>query len=278
MYRPFNIAIALLCVFFASCSSQPLHPTILVPEEFSLSKGQTMIVDVNSGLLNITQAADQYAGISGTISNSQVVDFKTTLEADGLHIVSKYTGNSFFQGTVPPIQINLYVPAGISIRVNTFDSNVDIHDYSGAANLTSVAGALTANHVGGRLALFSNRGNVTVENSNGELNLLGNYGLLSVLDSHGTVSASTIIGTIRFLGMVEAGDDVNLETDHASIEIQLGRDSDASVQVTSTSGVVDCTMVGILYEGEGCTGTLQGGQGKLHIRTVSGNITLQPLP
>ena len=224
MYRPFNIAIALLCVFFASCSSQPLHPTILVPEEFSLSKGQTMIVDVNSGLLNITQAADQYAGISGTISNSQVVNFKTTLEADGLHIVSKYTGNSFFQGTVPPIQINLYVPAGISIRVNTLIQMSISMIIAGQQNLTSVAGALTANHVGGRLALFSNRGNVTVENSNGELNLLGNYGLLYCTDSHGTVSASTIIGTIRFLGMVEAGDDVNLETDHASIEIQLGRD------------------------------------------------------
>jgi len=278
MYRPFTIATALLCVFFASCSSQHLPSTILVPEDFSLSKSQSIMIDVNSGMLNITQATNQQVGISGTISNSQVVAFKSTLEADGLHIVSKYTGNSFLQGTVPPIQINLQVPAGISIKVNTFDSNVDIHDYSGAADITSVAGALSANHVNGRLTLFSNRGNVTVEKSNGELNLLGNYGLLSVLDSHGTVSASTIIGTIRFLGMVEAGDDVNLETDHASIEIQLGQDSDALVQITSTSGVVVCTMAGVLYEGEGCTGTLQGGQGKLRVRTVSGNITLQPLP
>ena len=109
MYRTFNIATALLCVFFTSCSSQPLSPTSLVPENFSLSKGQSITVDVNSGMLNITQATNQYAGISGTISNSKVVDFKTTLEADGLHLVAKYTGNSFFQGTVP---LNSDQPAG----------------------------------------------------------------------------------------------------------------------------------------------------------------------
>ena len=279
MYRLFNnIAAVLLSVLLVSCSSRPLPPTILKPEDFSLGKGQSITVDVNSGVLDVTQAANQYAAISGTISNSQVVDFKTTLEADGLHIVSKTTGNSFFRGTVPPLQISLDVPAGISIKVNTFDSNVKIHDYSGSAIINSVAGDLLAQHVSGQLSLFSNRGDVTVENSNGVLNLLGNYGLLSILDSHGTVSASTIIGTIRFLGTVEAGDYLKLETDHASIDLQLGQDSDALVQVTSTSGVVDCAMAGILYEGERCTGTLHDGQGKLQVRTVSGNITLQPLP
>ena len=279
MYRLFNnIAAVLLSVLFVSCSSRPLPPTVLKPEDFPLSKGQSITVDVNSGVLNVTQAANQDAAISGTISNSQVVDFKTTLEADGLHIVSKTTGNSFFQGTVPPIQINLQAPVGIPIIVNTFDANVKIHDYSGAAMINSVAGDLLAQHVSGQLSLYSNRGDSTVENSSGEFNLLGNYGLLSILDSHGTVSASTIIGTIRFLGTVEAGDYLKLETDHASIDIQLGQDSDALVQVTSTSGVVDCSMAGILYEGERCTGTLQGGQGKLQVRTVSGNVTLQPLP
>ncbi|MGZ6347605.1 MAG: DUF4097 family beta strand repeat-containing protein [Anaerolineales bacterium] len=278
MNRPFSIAAMLLCVFLAACNPDLPRTTALLPEDFSLSEGQSITIDVNSGTLNITQGENGHVKISGTISNSQVVDYKTTLEADGLHLVAKYRGNSFFQPEVPPIRINLSVPTRILIKVSTFDANVDIQDYSGEVNITSVAGDVLVKNVSGLLTLMSNRGNVIVEKSSGELHILGNYGLLSLLDPRGTISASTIMGTIKFNGKIGTGDDLNFETDHGPVEIQLAQDSDAIVQVDTTSGVVTCSIPGIFYKGQRCAGTLHGGQGKLKVRTVSGNVSLQPLP
>jgi hypothetical protein len=277
MNRLFIVAATLFCVFLAACSPKPTNTTTLSPEDFSLNQGQSITVDIDSGSLNITQSENGYVDVSGTISDSQVAGYKTTHALDGFHLVAKKVGSPFFQADAFPTQINLKLPAGILTKVNTFDADVNIQDYSGEVNITSVAGNLLANNVKGKLTLISNRGTVTAQKSSGELHLLGNYGLLSLLDSHGTLSATTIIGTVRFNGKIEPGDNLKFETDHGPVEIQLDPASDAAVQIDTTTGVVVCSVTGINYKGERCTGTLGGGQGQLQVRTVSGNVTLQPL-
>jgi DUF4097 and DUF4098 domain-containing protein YvlB len=235
-------------------------------------------MDVSSGAVDIIGGENGLAEISGAISSLEKVDFSVTRETDGIHIVASYKGNSFWQTDSSTIHLDLRVPNGILIKVNTFDATINVRDYNGQVNITSVSGDIHVQNATGMFIIKPNRGNVTIETSRGEIHVLGNYGVLSVKDTRGNLNVSTIMGTIRFIGVVGAGDNLDFETDHGPVEIQLSQDSDAAIEAVTTSGVVDCTFPGLFYEGQGCAGTLHGGEGRLNIRTVSGSVTLQPIP
>jgi hypothetical protein len=106
----------------------------------------------------------------------------------------------------------------------------------------------------------------------------GNYGLLTLENVSGQVSASTIMGTIRFIGRGGAGDAFHLETDHGPVEIRLAADASLATRVKTTSGVVDCVIPGLVPAGSACEGTLGNGVGTLDVRTVSGSVNLQRIP
>ena len=278
MKRLFYYSAAILfCLFFTACNAARPDQTAFSPEDFSLSQGQSITVDINDGAADITQAQNQAVQISGTLSNSKVMPYQATLEADGLHIIESNGGTTLFQAEAAPAHLNLQVPAGIFMKITSYAAAIAVHDYSGSINISSVAGDISVNHVSGPLSLISNRGNISVENSKGEFHLDGNYGQLSLLNSSGVIHATTIVGTISFRGKIAGGDNVSLETDHGAIGIQAGDDSNASVQINTTSGVVVCSMTGVYYEGQKCGGSLGSGQGKLQVRTVSGTVTLEPI-
>jgi hypothetical protein len=130
----------------------------------------------------------------------------------------------------------------------------------------------------GLAVLRVNRGDVIIESSKGEFHLPGNYGLLSLTDVSGIIEASTIMGTIRYQGRVGAADQVKLETDHGPVEAWLNPDSDVTVMVGTTTGVVDCVIPGLSPDGAGCTGQMGTGEGRLQVRTVSGKVDLKLTP
>jgi DUF4097 and DUF4098 domain-containing protein YvlB len=127
-------------------------------------------------------------------------------------------------------------------------------------------------------SLRTGRGDASLSGGAGDIRLIGEHGILSIENSTGQLSATTIMGTIRFLGQPDANDEIRLETDHGPVEVALAEESDLDLTVTTTSGSVTCTFPGLnARSSSGCTSPIGRGQGSLWIRTVSGTITIQRL-
>ncbi len=262
------------CILLQACSAAP---TVQLPvQRHPLLRGQAVYIDIDSGSLDISSQGSSEVEVAGQAPQEQAV--QVTTAADGLHITSKAQSRPFWQQGTPVLHLNLTVPSGSAVNVQSFDAGMVVHDFNGNMTISTVSGEISLRHSKGNFAIASNRGNVVVEGTSGAIHLAGNYGLLSMTDTHGTSHASTIMGTVRFAGAISAGDQVSLETDHGPVEIQLGSASDVTVKIATTSGVVTCMMPGIRYDGQGCTGSLQAGEGQLKVRTVSGAATLQQLP
>jgi DUF4097 and DUF4098 domain-containing protein YvlB len=257
-----------------ACSAAPVLQ--LPVQRQPLSKGQTLFVDIDDGSLDISSQGSVVVEISGQAPRGQTV--LVTTGTDGVHITSKAEKHPFWQTGTSLLHLNLRVPNGTSVTVNSFDAGMVIHDFSGNLSVSAASGDISLRHSDGNFAIMSNRGNVSVEGTTGAVHLAGNYGLLAMTNTHGTSAAATIMGTVRYEGTISAGDQVSLETDHGPVEIQLGSASNVTVKAGTTSGVVTCTIPGLHYDGQGCAGTLQAGKGQLNVRTVSGNATLVQLP
>lgn len=262
------LILAGLTLLLAACTAQegtrPLEP-LSIP----LAAGTAVVVEIDSGTLLVTQGEAGQVELASEQPVPERTEVTTASEADGLHI--RIQG----QGDAPLI---LHVPAGTNLRVETYDAQVNLLDLNATLRVDSAAGDILAENVSGSFLLISNRGDVTVRSARGELRVLGNYGLLSLQDVAGLVRASTIMGTIQYTGLVAAEDQIHLETDHGPVVLRLDLNSDATVQVTTTSGVTDCVVPGLAPAGAGCTGQLGNGSGLLEVRTVSGSVDLQRIP
>jgi hypothetical protein len=250
----------------------------LAPESIPVSDSQFMIVEMNGGSLDISQGDVGQVRVSGSGPAAGPAIYTLKQQGDGIYLISRDAGSALFQPVKAPIHLDLQTPGGFSIKVTADNSDVNVQNYSGRIDISSMTGNILAQNVSGVFNLNSNRGNVTVNKGKGEIHLTGNYGFLTLSDTHGKMNASTIMGTARFAGKIGAGDLVHLETDHGPVEIQLTPDSDTGIKIRTISGVVSCLIPGLIYSSAPCDGRLHGGAGQLEIRTVSGSVMLRQMP
>ena len=154
------------------------------------------MLDVDTGLIDITKGVSRMVEISGVISSTKDIAYSAMQTSDGIHVVAHYKGGYFFPPSEPPVQLDIQVPDGDKISVQTYDANVNARDFHGSLQITSMAGNILLQNATGLAVLKSNRGSITVQNSSGVIDVLGNYGLLSLVGVQGKVNASTIVGTI----------------------------------------------------------------------------------
>jgi DUF4097 and DUF4098 domain-containing protein YvlB len=272
------IGVIVACILLVACvTAPPLNGTI-ERKTYILSPGQVVAVEFESGQLEIEESPDSRVTISGHYSSTSSIAVETTQDPSELRIRLQAERAPFSSSKEQLVHLLVSVPSGLSLSVNTFNGEIVINGLADDVSVTTVAGNIHVNDVDGTLVLNSDRGDILVTRSRGVLRLIGSHGLLSMRDTSGIVNASSIVGSVRFTGLIKYGDSVHLETDHAPVEVQLSGNSGLRVEVKTTSGAVHCSMPGIEPMGTGCAGRFGNGEGLLSIRTVSGDVTIRPLP
>ncbi|HTP00198.1 MAG TPA: DUF4097 family beta strand repeat-containing protein [Anaerolineales bacterium] len=265
-----------MCSLLVACEANSTIAELPV-QELDLSTGQAVYIEADSGAVDITSGGEAAVRLSGQGPTASADSVTVVNTSDGIHFSAKNDSRPFWEGGSPAVHLNVRVPNGTSVHVDSYEAAVNIHDFEGEANISTVAGDIRIQDSKGQFNVKDNRGSVAVVRSSGEIGLAGNYGLLSLQDTTGVMSAATILGMARFAGVVKAGDMLKLETDHGPVELQLADTTDATVTVSSTTGVVSCTVPGLQTTGAGCAGTLNNGDGQVIVQTVSGAVTVEPL-
>ena len=257
-------------ILFTSCSGGEKEIQPFETRTYPLEPGMPVDIHLDSGQVTITHGESGQVVLSGEARLPNLQDLDVTLDPNGLTIRADSPGSL--------LNLALQVPSGTPVKVTTFDAEVKAQDFTGHLDVTSTAGDILIDHMQGLAVLRANRGDVLIESSQGEFHLPGNYGLLSLTNVSGIIEASTIMGTIRYQGRVDAADQVMLETDHGPVEAWLNPDSDVMVVVRTTTGVVDCVIPGLSPEGAGCAGQMGNGEGLLQVRTVNGEVDIKTAP
>ncbi len=258
----------LLVILLTACTtSEATHP--LEPLHYALSPGMMVVVEIETGALLLTNGEAAQVTLSSELPVSQAADITANADPETLHFLIQD------QGDTP---LTLLVPPGANVHIKTFAATLNVQDFEGTLRIDSTAGDSYLQDCRGSIAVVANRGDASFQTCQGELTLFGNYGYLSLEGVSGSISAATIMGAIHFAGRVASSDQVHLETDHGPVEVWLDTASDVRVDVTTTSGVVDCVLPGLEPAGAGCAGVLGENGGILEVRSVSGDVDIQRLP
>ena len=162
--------------------------------------------------------------------------------------------------------------AGVTYRVQVpRGAVVEVDNVNGSVHLTGSRGS-------GRLETVN--GNIEVAGTAGALVLESTNGNIEVTRSEGTVKASTTNGNIEAeLTRVAEGKELGFSTTNGGVTVRLPRDARLSVDAATTNGRIDSELElgGLSSSRRHLTGTLNGGGGKLRIRTTNGSVELDQI-
>ena len=269
-----KIIALLLCLLLSACASGD-SPVQLPVQSAPIHEGQSVLIHLNAGDLTVRGGEEGQVSVAGQTLSPDQTEYSVATVNDQIQIVVNYTGR---RSSGPPVHLEISVPNNAALTIETNSASIAVRDYSGELEAASVSGDVLIEDAQGGITARSNRGDVTVKNSAGIISVVGNYGLLTLDGVNGDIGVSTIMGTINFTGLIHAGDNVRLETDHGPVDVNLEADSTLTLNAQSTSGDMACMLPDINSSTRWCDGQVGTGEGALQIRTVSGAVWIRTMP
>jgi hypothetical protein len=171
---------------------------------------------------------------------------------------------------VPPhTQAVLRVSAG-SVVASSLRADLAVECVSGRITLLGNDGRINAKVVSGPIEALGCAGDVRLETVSGEITLADS--------ATQRVAAKTISGALTAdLDNPPLDSDIFLETVSGEITIRVREDSDLAVHISAVSGRVTSGFPALAVDGKRgmpVRGVLGAGTGKLHVKAISGNISL----
>ncbi|MFP5287217.1 MAG: DUF4097 family beta strand repeat-containing protein [Thermoanaerobaculia bacterium] len=143
------------------------------------------------------------------------------------------------------------------------------------AELQSTNGGVRLVGTRGRAELTTTNGGVSVEDVEGNLRLRSTNGGLTVVDAAGTLDGVTTNGGIT-AHLTEVDGDISLRTTNGGVTLRLPESLRATVDIATSNGGIhsDLSVEGGEKTRRSLTGDINGGGGKLFVRSTNGGVRL----
>lgn len=196
--------------------------------------------------------------------------------------------------------LEIQVPAGCQLEVETVSASIDATELSGRAELSSVSGSITlagrpsgadVETVSGAIQIRGSGTPVDVESVSGSITLTGVAGQVDVSTVDGSIAVTSeeirrgdfeaVSGDIRISGALAADAHLDIEGHSSSITLAVPSGTSARFDVTTFSGDIDnglgpaAESAGGYAPGKSLEFTLGSGSAEVSIETFSGNVVLK---
>jgi DUF4097 and DUF4098 domain-containing protein YvlB len=262
----------------------------------------SVVIEVYSGTIRVVGWDRAEVAVTGTLGAGADAlrvrggDRKTRVEVEpslpgGLHAHA---------------DVDVKVPAGSAVSVESFGARVDVTGVTGAVQVDTVNGSVSVTGAAREVSAESVNGSVTVRGRSGRISAESVNGAVSVSEPGADVQAGTVNGSLTVTG-TRGLESARLETVNGRIRFEGGLSPRGSLDVESVSGAVELALPdtaadfriytfsgGIVNElgpaaprtehhGPGHRArelvfSTAGGGARISVRTLSGHITLAARP
>lgn len=200
-------------------------------------------------------------------------------------------------------QLEIHVPFGTRVHVNSGNGDITVSGTRGPVDLTSFNGDIevteandrieiktfngdiSASGIQGRLSVSASNGDVEIEEARGEIEvntLNGDIDLVRIESA--AVRAKTMSGRITYDGTVERTGEYSFNAFSGGIEMAIPADAGASLSVSTFSGTLDSPDFPLTLSpgtrsresrGQSMTFDLGGGGARISLESFSGEITIR---
>ena len=201
-------------------------------------------------------------------------------------------------GGMSDVDMEMTVPASMSIQVDgtfldtdidgvegevsvqTVQGDVTVRGGRGRVSLHSVQGDIVLSGAVGRIDVSSSNGEITLSNVDGEISAESLNGEVELRGIHsGNVEATTINGEISYDGTIEDNGRYRFETHNGDITLSVSPDVSATFTVSTFAGEFDSsfdiTLTESSSQGKRLGFTLGRGSARVSLSSFGGTISLK---
>lgn len=235
-----------------------------IQEEISIAGLDSVSVDIDTGQVIVLNGPDGGVKLVGSSIKTEPLVVERN---EGILEISSRSGDVVDTLTV-------FLPIGVSFKISTFSASLEIQGSYENIEVRSTAGEVWVHNFDGDAVIWAGRGDVQVQGGKGSLVIISEHGDQYVEAFTGKVSMTSIMGDLHYSAIENDENEINIEVDHGSVTVNLPSSVGQRVNITSTSGNVNCVGGELANTVSGCEGILGSGVGNLEVRTVSGDVDL----
>jgi hypothetical protein len=198
------------------------------------------------------------------------------------------------------VDLDISVPAGVTVWVKTTGASVDIRNVTGGVDVYSVTGNVTfdgspeqlyAESMGGEVMITGESSSIRAKTGKGPITFRGAGDDVSLVTVGGRITVNgqrmkrgyfeSVTGDIVFDGELEPGSSVGIQTHSGRVEMTLPRDAGADCVVTTIEGALQVDFdVPEALERDGAQGperefTIGDGGANVKIQTFDGAVAIR---
>ena len=236
-----------------------------------MAAGGIFAARTHNGSLTITGTDTTECSVTATIkaragseedAKKLAEEIEISLDPSGDKLTAKIHKPASLTNRPFKIDFNVTIPKDTSLELTTHNGPVKITNINGQINATTHNGRLTAEQTSGTIKLHTHNGRVTCKQISGDIQLKSHNGGLKAVYSKTAppvcnVSMVTHNGGINFTAPLNFSAEAEINTHNGSIHTDL-----------------PITVIGKVNKRK-LTGTIGAGEGKLHLRTHNGSITIK---
>ena len=266
--KSLNKKFAVISVIFLLITSLLSASPVDKEATFKVQSGDILDVKLSQGNVTIsTSSNSEVKVIAKHIDDSETGLLVMEQKANKVDVQFKGDDSDDFE-------LELTIPAGLSIEIKTGGGNVTINnDLNGKISITSGGGNISAKNINGLSDISTGGGNITVLDLNSDADISSAGGDISVGSVNGKADISTAGGNIK-VGAVNssadistAGGNIKVESVDGMADISTGG---GNINVGVISGSADISTGGGNIN-------LDGAAGKVEVSTGAGNINLKSI-
>jgi hypothetical protein len=236
-----------------------------------LSPGSTFEAQTHNGFINISGSnaanCDLEAIITARATTEETAkqlaeNTQIRLEPSGSKLIIKIDKPILTFNKSIDISFTATVPNQTNLELTTHNGAIKIENINGQLNCTTHNGKVTAKQVSGSSTLQTHNGSVICEEISGDAQLKTHNGSIK---AYYRKDAPAIC-------------DISIVTHNGRIEISTPPNLSAKIEVSTHNGSIHTdlpiTIIGKINK-HNLTGTIGTGEGKLHLETHNGSITIK---
>ena len=246
--------------------------------QFNLGAGKRLDVKLRTGgAVDITGWDNDTASVSASVSgeNAADIDLSYTPTAEGLQIVSRYTGPRR-RSYNSDVRLEIKVPRRTDILLETMGGDIKINGVEGDMRGQTMGGRLDLSDLKGTLALSTMGGGITLKQSNvnGKVSTMGGEVLLE--DVTGDVKGSSMGGKVTYKNVTNSkGETTGQEVKITSMGGEINVDTaPAGADVSTMGGDIDIRSAAKFVKANTMGGDIRLGavDGGIKATTMGGDV------
>ncbi|MCX5999439.1 MAG: DUF4097 family beta strand repeat-containing protein, partial [Chloroflexi bacterium] len=212
-------------------------------DNFTVGESASLIVKTVDGWIHVEAGSDNRVHVETKLRDSHRLKYEAYQNGDVVTVNVERTGSWWFpRGSSAKADVYVTAPAGMALRLETSNGEIDITGMNNGGSLNTSNGQILLDNVKGDFDARTSNEAIEANTTEGTGLFRTSNGKVDLRDVKGSFDASTSNGDIFFSGEMSSGGSNRLTTSNGDVNVELQGAPSINLDASTSNGRVSSDL------------------------------------